>query len=57
MTSGTRGAKTGSPVTVRGITWLRIAEGRIMEGWDAWNQGRLMTQLQAAASNVDARAV
>lgn len=43
---------TGSSVTFRGITWLRFAKGRITEGWDAWNQGRLMAELQAAASSV-----
>jgi steroid delta-isomerase-like uncharacterized protein len=40
---------TGQPVTLRGMTWLRLSDGRIVEGWDAWNQGRLMNELQAAA--------
>ena len=26
----------------RGITWLKFADGRLVEGWDAWNQGQLM---------------
>jgi len=40
---------TGKAVTFRGITWFRFANGRLVEGWDSWNQGRLMNELQAAA--------
>jgi len=40
---------TGTHVHFRGMTWLRFADGRIVEGWDSWNQGRLVTDLQAAA--------
>lgn len=42
---------TGQPVTLRGMTWLRLSDGRIVEGWDAWNQGRLMNELQAAVKS------
>jgi steroid delta-isomerase-like uncharacterized protein len=31
----------------RGMSWLHFREGRIVEGWDAWNQGRLLQDLQA----------
>lgn len=41
-------AASAAPVDFRGITWLRFADGQIVEGWDAWNQGRLLTELQAA---------
>ena len=41
-------AATNLPVKFRGITWLRFADGRIVEGWDVWNQGRLRMELQAA---------
>lgn len=50
--SGThRGASLGfpatsRPVTFRGMTWLRFAGGKIVEGWDSWNQGRLLQSLQ-----------
>ena len=27
-----------SPVAMEGITWLKFADGRIIEGWDRWNQ-------------------
>ncbi len=51
MASGThRGPHLGIPPTMkltgfRGITWLRFSEGRIIESWDSWNQGRLFTEL------------
>jgi predicted ester cyclase len=35
-------------VAFRGITWLRFSEGKIVEGWDSWNQGRLYSDLQQA---------
>jgi steroid delta-isomerase-like uncharacterized protein len=41
-------AATSRAVQFRGITWLRFSEGRIIEGWDVWNQGRLVTELQTA---------
>jgi len=40
-------AATEAPVDFRGITWLLMAGGRIVEGWDAWNQGALVEQLRA----------
>lgn len=32
----------------RGMSWLRFEGGKIVEGWDAWNQGRLLQDLQAS---------
>ncbi len=37
---------TGKPVHFRGLTWLTFSGGRIVEGWDAWNQGKLLSELQ-----------
>ena len=46
---------TDTPVAFRGMTWLRFSKGRIVEGWDAWNQGTLMTDLQAVAREQSTR--
>lgn len=40
---------TGLAVKFRGITWLIFSEGKIVEGWDAWNQGQLMQTLAQAS--------
>jgi len=41
--------------TFRGITWLVFSNGRIVRGWDSWNQGLLLQQLTAPvlSSNAD----
>jgi steroid delta-isomerase-like uncharacterized protein len=39
---------TSRRVTFRGMTWLTFHDGRVVEGWDAWNQGALLQSLQAA---------
>ncbi len=46
-----RGENLGIPASnrktdFRGMTWLRFRDGLIVEGWDAWNQGRLLQDLQ-----------
>ena len=43
-----KGSSAERPVTFSGITWMRIAEGKIMEGWDRWNQAALVQYLAAA---------
>ena len=42
-------APSGRAADFRGMTWLRFAGGRIVEGWDSWNQGALLQSLQATA--------
>ena len=44
--SGLGISATHKPVDVWGITWLRFSGDRIVEGWDAWNQGGLMQRLE-----------
>jgi len=34
-------------VRFRGLTWMKFRDGKIVEGWDAWNQGALIQQLSA----------
>ena len=31
----------GRPVVFSGITWLKFQNGKIVEGWDRWNQAGL----------------
>ena len=34
-------------VHFRGLTWMKFRDGRIVKGWDSWNQGALIQQLSA----------
>lgn len=40
-------APTGREVFCSGMTWLKIKNGRIIEGWDRWNQTALIQTLTA----------
>jgi steroid delta-isomerase-like uncharacterized protein len=40
-------APSGKSVDVVGSTWFRFAGGRIIEGYDTWNQGALLASLAA----------
>ena len=46
---------TGTRVSIRGMTWLRFVDGRMVEGWDCWNQGKLLQELLAAAQQKQGR--
>ena len=60
--SGTHGGKllevapTNKRVSFSGITWMRWSEGKLVEGWDCWNQGGVMAELQAPAAVAPAKA-
>ena len=40
-------APTNRKVSFRGITWLEFRAGRFVRGWDSWNLGGLIAELQA----------
>jgi predicted ester cyclase len=42
-------APTDRAVAFRGMSWFRFANGRLVEGWDSWNQGGLLESLKAVA--------
>jgi steroid delta-isomerase-like uncharacterized protein len=37
---------TGRRVSFRGMTWIRFSGGKMVEGWDCWNQGGLIQALR-----------
>jgi steroid delta-isomerase-like uncharacterized protein len=36
---------SGRRHSFRGITWIRFDDGRVVEGWDSWNLGRLLDEM------------
>lgn len=40
-------APTNRRVAFRGMTWLELREQRIIRGWDSWNLGGLIAELQS----------
>lgn len=43
--SGTSSAGAKAPVSFSGMTWLTFSDGKIVEGWDRWNQAAFLQQL------------
>jgi predicted ester cyclase len=41
---------SGQTTKFRGMTWMIFKDGRIVRGWDAWNQGALAQELKAPAA-------
>jgi len=39
--------------TFRGMSWMVFSEGRIVEGWDSWNQGLLLQQLSVSVGDTE----
>jgi len=39
-------APTGRPIFIRGMTWIRIQGGKLIEGWDCWNLRELVESLK-----------
>lgn len=42
-------APTNRTVGGRGTTWFRIADGRVAEAWDTWNQAAFLDELARGA--------
>ena len=40
---------TGARLKFRGMTWLRFRDGKMVEGWDAWDLDGLMQKLRGQA--------
>lgn len=38
---------SGRTADFRGITWQKFRGGKLVEGWDSWNQGALLAKLNA----------
>jgi steroid delta-isomerase-like uncharacterized protein len=45
-------APTGKPISIRGMTWIRYRDGKMVEGWDCWNQTGLIESLRSAATSL-----
>jgi steroid delta-isomerase-like uncharacterized protein len=37
---------SGRPINVRGMTWIRFADGKFVEGWDCWNVREMIESLK-----------
>lgn len=37
-------------VAKRGMTWMKVRDGRIVEAWDCWNQAALFQQMRGATA-------
>ena len=49
---GAKATGPAGPVSFRGVTWLVFENGRIVRGWDSWNQALLMQQLAAQLESI-----
>jgi steroid delta-isomerase-like uncharacterized protein len=43
-------APTGRAIRITGMTWVRIADGKMVEGWDYWDRAQLYEALGVAAT-------
>lgn len=38
-------------IVFSGMTWFKVRDGKIVEGWDRWNYGALMQRLESMPAN------
>jgi steroid delta-isomerase-like uncharacterized protein len=48
---------TGRAICFRGMTWIRFSGGKMVEGWDCWNQTGLIQLLQETVALIPDAAV
>ena len=39
-------APSGRTISIRGLTWIRVAGGKMLEGWDCWNVREMIESLR-----------
>jgi steroid delta-isomerase-like uncharacterized protein len=39
---------SNAPLDFQGVTWIKVKNGQIVEGWDFWNLGALMQKMACA---------
>lgn len=44
---------TGMQVAFHGMSWFTFEDGKIVAGWDSWNQGALFAKLLAAPPSAE----
>ena len=40
---------TNKTLSFTGLTWLRFKDGKMVEGWDGWDSGRMLLECGAAS--------
>jgi len=45
---------SGRKASFRGMSWIRFANGQVVEGWDSWNMGRLLEELRTGSAAASA---
>ncbi|HEV7868041.1 MAG TPA: ester cyclase [Chthoniobacteraceae bacterium] len=43
--AGVSSAGSRKPISFEGMTWLKFSEGKVIEGWDRWNQAAFLQQV------------
>jgi predicted ester cyclase len=52
-TAGIGLAPTGQQIPLRGMVWLRVKNGQIVEGWDCWNLSTISNTHQVVQEHLN----